>query len=65
MFIIVTCNEDTVIRAAQCVTHPKYLHATVAIVLEVRGVNVVTIALKTAKFRCGYHCTSNHGTPYT
>ena len=42
MYLIVTCDNKTSIRAAQCMLHRKGLHSTVAFVLEVRGVNVIT-----------------------
>ena len=46
MYLIVMCNEKTSVGAAQRVTHQKYLHATVAFVLGVRWVNVVTSTYK-------------------
>ena len=42
-YIIVTCDDETPIRADQHVMYRKGLHATVALILDVRGFNVVTI----------------------
>ena len=42
MYPIVMFDEDTYIREDQLLAHRKGLHATVAFILEVRGVNVVT-----------------------
>ena len=52
-YLIVTCDENNSVREAQRVLHQKGLHATVAFVLEVRGINIVTSKLKIAKLRCG------------
>ena len=41
-YIIVTCNEKAAIRVDQRVTHQKHLHATVGLVFEIGGLNVVT-----------------------
>ena len=41
-YIIVACNENNSVGAAQRVTHKKDLHATVEYFLGVRWVNVVT-----------------------
>ena len=38
---IAKLNDETHVRAAQCVTHQKGLHATAAFILEVMGDNVV------------------------
>ena len=40
-YLIVTCDDKTVVRADQCVRHQNVLHATFAFVLEVMGLNVV------------------------
>ena len=45
-YLIVMCEDDTAIRADHRVTGRKVLHVTIALVLEVRGVKVVTITLK-------------------
>ena len=45
-YLIVACNYETAIMADQHVTSRKSLHGTIALVLEVRGVKVVTITLK-------------------
>ena len=45
-YLIVMCDDDTAIRADHRVTGRKVLHVTIALVLEVRGVKVVTITLK-------------------
>ena len=42
-YLTVTCNDDTAIRAAHCMMHRKRLHTIVTLVLEIRGVHVVTI----------------------
>ena len=63
-YLVVTCDDESTIRAAQRVMHRRGFHATVAFVLDIGGVNVVTSTLKIAKFRCGYYCTSNRGTPH-
>ena len=41
-YIIVTCNGDTSVSAADHVTHRKGLQETVIFYLKVRGVNVIT-----------------------
>ena len=45
-YIIVVCNDKTSVKSAQHVTHQKGLHATVAFMLEYRGVNIVASTLK-------------------
>ena len=41
-YLIGMCDYETSVRADQHVMHRKVLHATVAFVLEVRGVEVIT-----------------------
>ena len=41
-YLIATCDENISIAAAECMTHQKGLHSTIAIILEVMGVNVIT-----------------------
>ena len=41
-YLIVTCDDETSVRTAQCVMHRKDFHATAVFVLEVREVNLVT-----------------------
>ena len=40
--LIVTFDYKTSVAAAERVMHQKGMHATVAFILEVRGVNVIT-----------------------
>ena len=42
MFLIVACNDETSVAAAGPPTYQKCLHATVAFLLEVRGVIIIT-----------------------
>ena len=63
-YLIVMCDDKTAVRSAQRLTHRKGLHATITLVLEIRGVNVVTNTLKIPKLRCNWYCTNNHGTLY-
>ena len=37
-YLVLMCDGETTVRESQRVTHQKDLHATVAFVLEVRGV---------------------------
>ena len=41
-YLIVTFNDDTSVAAAECVTHRKFLQATVAFLLKVGGVKVIS-----------------------
>ena len=41
MYLIVTCDDETTVRAAQRVAHQKGLHTTVKMILGAIGVNVV------------------------
>ena len=63
-YLIMTCDDDLSVRAAHHMTYQKGLHSTIVFVLEVRGVNVVTIKSKTTKLCCGKYCTSKRGTLY-
>ena len=45
-YLIVTCNDDTFSAASERVMHRKGLHATVAFLLGVGGVNNIMITLK-------------------
>ena len=40
-YLVVACDEDTAVRTDQCVTHQKGLNATITLVLDIRGVNIV------------------------
>ena len=62
-YLVVKYNAETSAAAADCVMHRNGLHATVIFILDGRGDRVITIILKTAKFRCDYYCTGNHSTP--
>ena len=50
MYIVVTCDDDYRIKADQLVTHQRGLHATVAFVLEIGGVEFVTSTFKNQIF---------------
>ena len=41
-YIVVTCNDETSLAAAESVMHRKFLQATVTFVLKVRGVKIIT-----------------------
>ena len=45
-YLIVTCNDETSVAAADCVIQIKVLQETVAFILKVRGVNVIRITYK-------------------
>ena len=62
---IVTYDNETSVRAADCVIHQKGLHATLKLILEVRTVNVIMIIKKITRLRCGEYCTSNPSTLYS
>ena len=42
LYLILTCNDENSVAAADCVTHRKFLQATIAFILKVRGVNIIT-----------------------
>ena len=63
-YLIVTCDDETSVAAAERVTHRKCLQTTVAFSLEVRGANVITCTFKIAKLRFVEYCTSYRSTPY-
>ena len=42
MYLIVTCDDNTSVRADQRMTYQKGLHATAAFLLQVKGVNTVS-----------------------
>ena len=45
-YLVVTCDDESAIKAYQRVTYQKHLHATVILVLQIGGFNVVTSTLK-------------------
>ena len=57
IYLVVTCNGETYVAAAEPVTHRNFLQSTVAFILEVRGVKVITCTFKIAKFCCSDYCT--------
>ena len=42
LYLIVTCNDNTSVAAAESVTHRNVLQATVTFLLKFRGVNIIT-----------------------
>ena len=45
-YLVVACNDNSGIRADQHVTHQNKIHATVAFILKIGGVNLVLSTLK-------------------
>ena len=41
-YLIVKCNDETSVAAAERVTHKKGMQATVTFILKVRGVNFIS-----------------------
>ena len=49
--LVLTCNDEPPVIAVESVTHRKLPRATIAFILEVGGVNIVTCTQKVMKFR--------------
>ena len=63
-YLIVICNNKTSSDAAERVMCRKVLQVTITFILNVRGVNVLTITQKIAKLHCVKYYTSYTRTLY-
>ena len=63
-YLIMTCDDKTSVSAAEGMTIRKCLQAAISFIYKVRGVNVIMITFKIAKFCCGKYCTGFRSTLY-